>query len=223
MICITMTVYVSCLVLLLLVESSTAFTRIAVTKEGGIKRSRLFSLPVTASPNEYGVQDTTVTGASSTSTSSSEPDADAINNLRPFHQNWWPVSALNALDTSKPNGLQVLGKHLVAVWNQADSTWTVLDDRCSHRFAPLSEGRVLHPEEGSQDPSCVQCAYHGWQVSQLTFVYSSDDNLCFWSEYFLSKLTNSLSIYLLYGSLKQPPVSVLPFLNSRIGSTRHGQ
>jgi nitrite reductase/ring-hydroxylating ferredoxin subunit len=151
----TMAVYISCLVLLLLVERSTSFTNVAPTK-GGIQRSP-FSLRVTASP--YGVQDTTVTGASS----GSEPDA--INNLRPFHQNWWPICALNALDTSKPNGLQVLGKHLVAVWNQADSTWTVLDDRCSHRFAPLSEGRVLHPEAGSQCPSSVQCAYHGWQVS----------------------------------------------------------
>jgi len=87
--------------------------------------------------------------------------------LRPFHQNWWPVVALNALDADRPNGLQVLGKHLVAVWNQAGldngapPCWTVLDDRCSHRFAPLSEGRVLHSADGSS--SRLQCAYHGWE------------------------------------------------------------
>jgi phenylpropionate dioxygenase-like ring-hydroxylating dioxygenase large terminal subunit len=163
-------VFISCLFLLLRVESFTAFTNVAPTKKG-IQRCRPFSLPVTTSPS--GVQDTTADAGTITSTStssepSSEPDPDAIHTLRPFHQNWWPVSALNALDTAKPNGLQILGKHLVAAWNQADSTWTVLDDRCSHRFAPLSEGRVLHPAADSQAPSSVQCAYHGWQFEATT-------------------------------------------------------
>jgi phenylpropionate dioxygenase-like ring-hydroxylating dioxygenase large terminal subunit len=155
-----MAVYNLCIVLLLLlVKSNKAFTSVSL-KKAGLQRSRPFPLPVTTSPSD--VQDTTDVNASS------KGKPDAVDNLRPFHQNWWPVSALNALDISKPNGFLVLGKHLVAVWNQADAAWTVLDDKCSHRFAPLSEGRVLHPEAGSKAASCVQCAYHGWQFESTT-------------------------------------------------------
>jgi pheophorbide a oxygenase len=153
-----MAVYNLCIALFLLAKSTKAFTSVSLPRTG-LQRSRSVSLPVTTSPS--GVQDITDVNAS-------EGKNDAVNNQRPFHQNWWPVTALNALDTSKPNGLQVLGKNLVAIWNQADASWTVLDDRCSHRFAPLSEGRVLHPEAGSQAASCVQCAYHGWEFDSTT-------------------------------------------------------
>jgi len=158
-----MAVYNFCIVLFLLVRSTEAFTSIALPKTGLQRSPFAFSLPVTTTPPP-GVLDTTHAHARQ----DNPEDAANTRNMRPFHQNWWPVSALNALDTSKPNGLLVLGKHLVAVWNQADAYWTVLDDRCAHRFAPLSEGRVLHPEAGSQDPSCIQCAYHGWQFESST-------------------------------------------------------
>lgn len=36
---------------------------------------------------------------------------------------------------------QVLGKDLV-VWRDAQEHWTCFDDRCPHRAAPLTEGRV---------------------------------------------------------------------------------
>jgi pheophorbide a oxygenase len=160
----TMAVSNLCIVIFLLFKSTKAFTTSSgILTRTGLQRSRPFSLPVTSSPSApAGVQDTTDANASS------KGKSDAVDNLRPFHQNWWPVSALNALDISKPNGLLVLEKHLVAVWNQADAAWTVLDDKCSHRFAPLSEGRVLHPEAGSTAASCVQCAYHGWQFESTT-------------------------------------------------------
>ena len=83
----------------------------------------------------------------------------AENDIRPFHQNWWPVTAVVSLDPSRPNSLQVLGQKLVAVFDSASKTWSVLDDRCSHRFAPLSEGRVLE----NDGRTCLQCAYHGWE------------------------------------------------------------
>lgn len=82
--------------------------------------------------------------------------------IRPLHQNWWPVTAVVSLDTSRPNALQVLGKPLVAIYSNGSDTsqWNVLDDRCSHRFAPLSEGRVVDRGDGK---TCVQCSYHGWE------------------------------------------------------------
>lgn len=84
---------------------------------------------------------------------------------RPLHQNWWPVSALYALHESRPNPIQVLDKKLVAVYDQNLSGWNVLDDRCSHRFAPLSEGRVVTTKSGT---TCLQCAYHGWEFETAT-------------------------------------------------------
>ena len=91
--------------------------------------------------------------------------------LRPFHQNWWPVAAIASLDKDRPNPITVLGKSLVVFHD--GSSWRVLDDFCSHRFAPLSEGRVVPaPALGNNDDkqetsSCrqnyIQCAYHGWE------------------------------------------------------------
>ena len=39
-----------------------------------------------------------------------------------------------------------------------------LDDRCAHRFAPLSEGRILN-NATSSGLSCLQCSYHGWEFN----------------------------------------------------------
>lgn len=42
---------------------------------------------------------------------------------------------------TKPLTLQLLGKDLVA-WRNKEGRWTCFDDRCPHRAAPLTEGRV---------------------------------------------------------------------------------
>jgi pheophorbide a oxygenase len=91
-------------------------------------------------------------------------EEDLTDNIRPLHQNWWPVAALTSLKPSQPNALQVLGKPLVAA-KFNDSSWSVLDDRCSHRFAPLSEGRMVSTGH-------LQCAYHGWEFDTATGVCS---------------------------------------------------
>lgn len=85
-----------------------------------------------------------------------ETDAlERSESVRPFHQQWWPVAAVSSLETDRPNALQLLGKPLVAFWD--GNRWNVLDDLCSHRFAPLSEGRVVDCR--------LQCAYHGWEFN----------------------------------------------------------
>jgi len=104
----------------------------------------------------------------------SQDEDDSKDDLRPLHQNWWPVSAMNALQIGRPNALQVLGKQLVAFRGDDDVEWTVLDDRCSHRFAPLSEGRIVtttigqtteKSSEATCTKTCIQCAYHGWEFA----------------------------------------------------------
>lgn len=53
--------------------------------------------------------------------------------------------------------MDLLNQKLVLFWSEIDREWKCLDDRCSHRFAPLSEGRVAN--------SCLECAYHGWSFN----------------------------------------------------------
>ncbi len=75
--------------------------------------------------------------------------------IRPFHQNWWPVTTSYSLDPTRPNSVELLNQKLVLFHDGQE--WKCLDDRCSHRFAPLSEGRVKQ--------GCLQCAYHGWEFN----------------------------------------------------------
>lgn len=88
---------------------------------------------------------------------------ESTNNIRPLHQNWWPVSLVNALKDDRPNAVMALGMRLVLFHD--GTSWTCLDDQCAHRFAPLSEGRVI-PADGESDEGSkkvIQCAYHGWE------------------------------------------------------------
>jgi pheophorbide a oxygenase len=86
----------------------------------------------------------------------------------PLTQNWWPVSLVSTLEKSKPNPVELLGNKLV-LWYDAKGGddggggWSCLDDRCAHRFAPLSEGRVVVANTTSGTSSWLQCSYHGWE------------------------------------------------------------
>ena len=65
---------------------------------------------------------------------------------------WYPIVQSEELDQGKPIGIQCLGENLV-VWRDDRGFPAVLSDRCPHRSAKLSLGRVL---EGK-----LQCALHG--------------------------------------------------------------
>jgi phenylpropionate dioxygenase-like ring-hydroxylating dioxygenase large terminal subunit len=77
-----------------------------------------------------------------------QPERD----LLPDH--WYALCRSEDLGRSRPLGLQVFGR-AVAAFRDADGRAGVLEDRCLHRQAPLSAGRVC---EGR-----LQCPYHGWQ------------------------------------------------------------
>jgi len=87
-----------------------------------------------------------------------DQDVKESTKARPLHQNWYPVATVDSLKDDRPNQVEVLGKPLVTYYDKSSNQWKVLDDMCSHRFAPLSEGRVV-------DGSRLQCAYHGWEFS----------------------------------------------------------
>jgi len=66
----------------------------------------------------------------------------------------WYVVAASKETKSKPKPFLLNGLPLVTFRDSAGQTFALLD-RCAHRNAPLSAGRVI---EGN-----IQCHYHGWE------------------------------------------------------------
>jgi phenylpropionate dioxygenase-like ring-hydroxylating dioxygenase large terminal subunit len=71
----------------------------------------------------------------------------------PALSNHWYVVAESADVTDAPLGVRLLGLDVV-LWRGPDGVVVAAPDRCPHREAPLSLGRV---ENG-----CLSCPYHGW-------------------------------------------------------------
>ncbi|KAM0038256.1 putative pheophorbide a oxygenase [Helianthus debilis subsp. tardiflorus] len=59
-----------------------------------------------------------------------------------WFSHWYPVVPVCDLDKSAPRGIKVVGLDIVVWWDKNDNEWKVFDDRCAHRLAPLSEGRI---------------------------------------------------------------------------------
>lgn len=71
-----------------------------------------------------------------------------------FHQ-WLPV-ALSAQLRNKPVASQLHDTPLV-LFRTSEGRAAALPDRCPHRFAPLSAGKVCNGQ--------IECPYHGWRFS----------------------------------------------------------
>eukprot|EP00775_Hariotina_reticulata_P012888 gene12888-13014_t len=74
-----------------------------------------------------------------------------------WYKQWYPVAVLDDLNPAMPCAARLLGIDLVVWWDCAGATWRAFQDRCPHRLAPLSEGRI-EPSSGH-----LYCNYHGWQ------------------------------------------------------------
>ena len=68
---------------------------------------------------------------------------------------WWVAARVDEITTT-PVARWILEMPVV-LYRTEDGTPVALDDRCPHRWAPLSEGRV----EGNQ----IVCPYHGMRFS----------------------------------------------------------
>ncbi len=76
-----------------------------------------------------------------------------------FFQNWYPVSPIEDIDPNLPTPITIIGKRLV-IWKPKTSpNYQVFLDICSHRLAPLSEGRI------DEKTGNLMCSYHGWQFN----------------------------------------------------------
>lgn len=65
----------------------------------------------------------------------------------------WHVVAESADLAAGPLAVKLLGEHYV-LWRSADGNVVAAPDRCPHREAPLSKGKLVD--------GCVVCPYHGW-------------------------------------------------------------
>ncbi|KAF5768216.1 putative pheophorbide a oxygenase [Helianthus annuus] len=81
-----------------------------------------------------------------------EPDTDEKFD---WFSHWYPLMPVCDLDKRAPHGMKVLGLDVVVWWDKNANQWKVFDDRCPHRLAPLSEGRI-------DQWGRLQCVYHGW-------------------------------------------------------------
>jgi phenylpropionate dioxygenase-like ring-hydroxylating dioxygenase large terminal subunit len=70
-------------------------------------------------------------------------------------QGWHPVAGLDEIRGRRPLAATLLGQPLVLF--RAGERITVLRDRCPHRGAPLSAGRVTD--------GAIACPYHGWRFN----------------------------------------------------------
>ncbi|GBF81034.1 aromatic ring-hydroxylating dioxygenase subunit alpha [Aphanothece sacrum] len=71
---------------------------------------------------------------------------------------WYPVHYVEDLDKTKPTPFTLLDINLVIWWDEKLNTWQVFEDKCPHRLAPLSQGRI-------NEQGCLECPYHGWAFS----------------------------------------------------------
>lgn len=71
---------------------------------------------------------------------------------------WYPIHYVKDLDKTKPTPFTLLNRKLVIWWDKNASTWRVFDDKCPHRLALLSEGRI-------NEQGLIECPYHGWTFS----------------------------------------------------------
>jgi nitrite reductase/ring-hydroxylating ferredoxin subunit len=77
----------------------------------------------------------------------------------PFVENMWYVAAWShELNREKPIGRTIIGEPIV-LYRRGDGCAIAFEDRCAHRHAPLSRGRI----EGDN----LRCMYHG-------LLYASD-------------------------------------------------
>jgi phenylpropionate dioxygenase-like ring-hydroxylating dioxygenase large terminal subunit len=68
-------------------------------------------------------------------------------------QHWYAVARAKDLGRRKPMAVRLFGRALV-LFRDSTGHSVILEDRCAHRQAPLSAGKVCAGR--------LQCPYHGW-------------------------------------------------------------
>uniref|UniRef100_A0A2N9EYI2 Rieske domain-containing protein n=1 Tax=Fagus sylvatica TaxID=28930 RepID=A0A2N9EYI2_FAGSY len=129
--------------------------RLNFSRKSKSSRARNLSIPRVAAPptpspttpvdqyreEEYGIED--------------EDSEESSSSKFSWRDHWYPVSLIEDLNPKLPTPFQLLGRDIVLWFDKSSSEWVAFEDKCPHRLAPLSEGRI---DEGGN----LQCSYHGW-------------------------------------------------------------
>jgi phenylpropionate dioxygenase-like ring-hydroxylating dioxygenase large terminal subunit len=70
-----------------------------------------------------------------------------------FRRFWYPVVPINLLSKSSPQAFTLLNQKIV-LWLDSQGNPAAVKDRCCHRSAQLSLGKVVNGD--------IVCPYHGW-------------------------------------------------------------
>ncbi len=71
-----------------------------------------------------------------------------------------PVAEVSALNGPGPFEIELFGQSYVLF--RSRGAWTVLPNRCPHRLAPLTTGRLESVGSAGDGAATVRCGYHGW-------------------------------------------------------------
>mgnify|MGYP003322143092 CR=1 FL=1 len=137
-------------------SSSPRRRRLSITTSPGL---RLDAASPRAPPRARAASDVVESSSAPLDPIGLNPDRAAVVNADPdaysWTKQWYPVAVVDVLDETKPHPTTLLGIDLV-VWKNGDGSWSVFEDKCPHRLAPLSEGRV-------ESDGTLLCAYHAWR------------------------------------------------------------
>ncbi len=109
-------------------------------------------------------------------------EIDRVYNVRDF---WYPIIFIQDFPPNRPYGFSIYDESFVLFVN-AEGQLECLQDRCPHRSAKLSDGKLIDGK--------VECLYHGWQfgtggeclhIPQLSAGGTIPKNACarsFWVE-----------------------------------------
>jgi phenylpropionate dioxygenase-like ring-hydroxylating dioxygenase large terminal subunit len=69
---------------------------------------------------------------------------------------WYAAGLSESFQVNKPQRIEIFEIPIV-IWRDAQGALSALIDKCNHRNAPLSKGRVIE--------QCIVCPYHGWSYN----------------------------------------------------------
>eukprot|EP00898_Chlorokybus_atmophyticus_P005162 jgi/Chlat1/5647/Chrsp369S05411 len=73
-----------------------------------------------------------------------------------WNEQWYPVAFARDFDKKRPLAVTMFDVQYALFYDGKRGEFMCVEDRCPHRLAPLSEGRVT-------DDGQIQCPYHGWE------------------------------------------------------------
>lgn len=129
-----------------------------------MSQNRIALSSAVSSDDSISISTTGSSTSTTTSNTSTQPEEEGIGA-------WIPLGSAKGLKGLGPQRIRVMGIDLV-VWHttpvinnnnkkskgseKEELIWTAQVDACTHRLAPLSQGRV------NPDTNCIECPYHGW-------------------------------------------------------------